>query len=384
MRFPEFEDEWEKKKFSKYIKLFRGSSPRPIVKFITKDENGVNWIKIGDTKNTDNSIINNVEEKITIEGARKSRKVTNGELILANSMSFGKTYQLSIDGYIYDGWFVLREYENYFEKSFLLQLLNSDYLQKQYKRLSAGGVVQNISSEIVYETILIRPSLQEQKKISSFLSLIDENITTQRKTIEELNTLKKGIAQKIFSQQLRFKDDNRNDFPEWKEIDLENVCEIKKGEQFNKEELDETGLYPCLNGGVSPSGFSEKYNTDENTITISEGGNSCGFVNFMTTKFWLGGHCYKILLSQNINLLYFYQILKYNEQKIMSLRVGSGLPNIQLKDLKKLKIKISLAESEQQKITNFLSSIDSKIDIENRILQKLEEQKKYFLANLFI
>ncbi|WP_165690259.1 restriction endonuclease subunit S, partial [Elizabethkingia bruuniana] len=181
LRFPGFTEEWEVKKFSEYIKLFRGSSPRPIVNFVTKDKNGVNWIKIGDTKNANNSIINNVEEKITIEGARKSRKVTSGELILANSMSFGKVYQLSIDGCIYDGWFVLREYENYFEKSFLLQLLNSDYLQKQYKRLSAGGIVQNISSEIVYETILIRPSFQEQQKISSFLSLIDERIQTQIK-----------------------------------------------------------------------------------------------------------------------------------------------------------------------------------------------------------
>ena len=254
----------------------------------------------------------------------------------------------------------------------------------KFVRLGQGTSIKGFTTQDIKSAKFFIPQLDEQQKISSFLSLLDEKITSSMKTIEELNTLKKGIAQKIFSQQLRFKDDNRNDFPEWKEIDLENVCEIKKGEQFNKEELDETGLYPCLNGGVSPSGFSEKYNTDENTITISEGGNSCGFVNFMTTKFWLGGHCYKILLSQNINLLYFYQILKYNEQKIMSLRVGSGLPNIQLKDLKKLKIKISLAESEQQKITNFLSSIDSKIDIENRILQKLEEQKKYFLANLFI
>lgn len=252
------------------------------------------------------------------------------------------------------------------------------------EQFSTGSGVPTLNRNDVHRKKCSIPNIEEQKKISSFLSLLDEKLQTQRKIIEELNVFKKGIAKKIFSQQLRFKDDNGDYFPEWKEIDLGNVCEIKKGEQFNKEELDETGLYPYLNGGISPSGFSEKYNTDENTITISEGGNSCGFVNFMTTKFWLGGHCYKILLSQNINLLYFYQLLKYNEQKIMSLRVGSGLPNIQLKDLKRLKIEISLAENEQQKIANFLSSIDTKIDIENQILQKLEEQKKYFLANLFI
>lgn len=104
----------------------------------------------------------------------------------------------------------------------------------------------------------------------------------------------------------------------------------------------------------------------------------------MKTKFWLGGHCYKITISRNIKLLYFYQLLKFNEQDIMNLRVGSGLPNIQLKDLKRFVIKISLSEEEQQKIANILSSIDTKIDTETNILQKLEEQKKFLLQNLFI
>ncbi|WP_185147013.1 restriction endonuclease subunit S, partial [Chryseobacterium echinoideorum] len=228
------------------------------------------------------------------------------------------------------------------------------------------------------------PDKNEQTKIATFLSLIDERITTQSKIINDLKTLKTATAKKIFSQELRFKDDNGNDFPEWEEDCLENVCDIKKGEQFNKEDLNEIGLYPCLNGGISPSGFSEKYNTDENTITISEGGNSCGFVNIMKTKFWLGGHCYKILLFKKISLMYFYQLLKFNEQNVMNLRVGSGLPNIQMKSLKRFTIKISTSESEQNKIANFLSAIDSKIDIESQLLQKLEEQKKFLLQNMFV
>ena len=125
LRFKEFEKsgEWVFDAFSKYIKLYRGSSPRPIQNYFTTEESGVNWIKIGDTKNADNFIIKQVEERITPEGAEKSRKVNIGELILANSMSFGKTFQLAIEGYIYEGWFVLCEYEKQFDKQFLLQLL---------------------------------------------------------------------------------------------------------------------------------------------------------------------------------------------------------------------------------------------------------------------
>lgn len=307
------------------------------------------------------------------------------------AMNVNKTNETGLVSPLYT---VFRLKSDNIENPFLEFLFKSKVWHNYMRSIANYGARDdrmNVKNEDFFEMPILIPKITEQKKIVFFLSSIEDKLQTQKKTIEELNAFKKGIAKKIFSQQLRFKDDTSaslsaggNNFPEWKEIDLGNVCEIKKGEQFNKEELDETGLYPCLNGGISPSGFSEKYNTAENTITISEGGNSCGFVNFMTTKFWLGGHCYKILLSQNINLLYFYQLLKYNEQKIMSLRVGSGLPNIQLKDLKRLKIKISLAENEQQKIANFLSSIDSKIDIENQILQKLEEQKKYLLANMFV
>lgn len=199
-RFKKFEKdgEWNLKEFSNYIKLYRGSSPRPIQNYLTQDKNGVNWIKIGDTKNAINSTIYKVEERITLKGAQKSRKVKTGELILANSMSFGKTYELAINGYIYDGWFVLREYENHYYKPFLLQLLNSDYMQRQYQKLSAGGIVQNISSEIVYKTILFHTSFKEQQKIASCLSSLDALITAQTEKIEQLKLHKKGLMQGLF------------------------------------------------------------------------------------------------------------------------------------------------------------------------------------------
>lgn len=200
LRFKEFEKsgEWIFDAFSKYIKLYRGSSPRPIQNYFTTEESGVNWIKIGDTKNADNFIIKQVEERITPEGAEKSRKVNIGELILANSMSFGKTFQLAIEGYIYDGWFVLREYEKHFDKQFLLQLLNSDYMQNQYKKLSAGGIVQNISSDIVYNTILPHTSIKEQQQIASCLSSLDKIISAQTQKLETLKLHKKGLLQGLF------------------------------------------------------------------------------------------------------------------------------------------------------------------------------------------
>jgi type I restriction enzyme S subunit len=199
-RFKEFENdgEWELKPFSKYIKLYRGSSPRPIIEYQTQGVDGVNWIKIGDTGSVTDFVIRSVSEKITPKGAEKSRAVRRGELILANSMSYGSTYLLDIEGCIYDGWFVLREYDEVFDKQFLLQLLNSEFMQNQYKKLAAGGIVQNISSEIVYSTLLPKTSKAEQQKIASCLSSLDALITAQVQKIEQLKLHKKGLMQGLF------------------------------------------------------------------------------------------------------------------------------------------------------------------------------------------
>ncbi|PFG46181.1 type I restriction enzyme S subunit [Vibrio sp. ES.051] len=198
LRLIGFDKSWETKKFSTYIKLFRGSSPRPISEYITKSNCGVNWIKIGDTSQISDFIIRSVSQRITPDGASKSRYVKKGELILANSMSYGSTYQLDIDGYIYDGWFVLREYEDFFDKQYLLQVLNSNYIQDQYKKLAAGGIVQNISSDIVNSVVVPKPTIEEQKKIADVLNSIDDLIKFESVKIETLKNYKLGLMQRLF------------------------------------------------------------------------------------------------------------------------------------------------------------------------------------------
>ena len=173
LRFPGFTDEWKKVTFNEVVTLQRGSSPRPIINFITHDDSGVNWVRIGDMPDT-GRLVTQTEEKITVEGALKSRHVNIGDLILSNSMSFGQPYIMGIDGYIHDGWFVLKNFEKYIERDFLCNLLIAPIIQKQYSKLAAGGVVQNISSELVNSVKFSIPPLSEQKKIVSLLNSIDE------------------------------------------------------------------------------------------------------------------------------------------------------------------------------------------------------------------
>jgi len=169
----------------------------------------------------------------------------------------------------------------------------------------------------------------------------------------------------------------------WEIKNISQISNLKKGVQFNKLDLDKEGLYPCINGGVEPSGFSSKWNTEKNTITISEGGNSCGYVNYINKSFWLGGHCYALLeLKNSIVKEFLYQALKGVQDDIMDLRVGSGLPNIQQKAIKIFEVKIPKSTTEQKKIAEILSKVDTAIEQTQSLITKYQRIKTGLMQDL--
>lgn len=212
----------------------------------------------------------------------------------------------------------------------------------------------------------------ERNNITRLLCLIDERIATQNKIIEDLNKLKSAISECIFNS---IKGDV---------VMLSEICDIVKGKQINGEYLSESGEYYVMNGGTEPSGYYSEYNVKANTISISEGGNSCGYVQFNNFPFWSGGHCYSLQnIADIVDNLYLYHYLKSKEEAIMKLRIGSGLPNIQKKDLAMFKTIVPLFE-QQITISTFLSSLERKAEIEERILNVMQKQKLYLLQQMFI
>ena len=124
---------------------------------------------------------------------------------------------------------------------------------------------------------------------------------------------------------------------EYKE--LKDICVIKKGVQLNKEKLLEEANYPVINGGILPSGYWNNYNVKEDTITISQGGASAGYVQYISTKFWAGAHCYYLeLKDKNINYRYIYHFIKMKQDKLTSSQVGAGIPSVEKKVLENLLI----------------------------------------------
>ena len=231
----------------------------------------------------------------------------------------------------------------------------------------------NVGIQDFFETRHCLPqSLLEQEKIAKFLNLIEERIATQNKIIEDLKKLKSAISERLFKSVKGFT------------VLLSDLCDIVKGKQINGENLSDSGNYYVMNGGTEPSGYYDNYNVEASTISISEGGNSCGYVQFNTSPFWSGGHCYSIQnIADKVDNMYLYHYLKSNEDAIMKLRIGSGLPNIQKKDLAMFKIIVPKIEW-QIKISTFLSSLERKAEIEERIQNVMQKQKLYLLQQMFI
>ena len=197
IRFAGFSDDWEQRKFSELVTIERGGSPRPIDKFITNDENGLNWVKIGDAPEQGN-YITQTAEKIRPEGLSKTREVHPGDLILSNSMSFGRPYIMAIDGCIHDGWLAIRDTKKNFDLKFLCTLLGTDGMLNQYKAMAAGSTVNNLNKELVGGTTVAFPMVEEQIKIGDYFTTIDNLITLHQRKCEELKKIKKFMLQNMF------------------------------------------------------------------------------------------------------------------------------------------------------------------------------------------
>ena len=156
---------------------------------------------------------------------------------------------------------------------------------------------------------------------------------------------------------------------------LGDVIKLKKGKQLNKELLSKNGRYPAYNGGISYSGFTNNYNYNENTIIISQGGASAGFVNFVTTKFYANAHCYVVLpKTEMVKTRYFYHFLKLNQEKITNKQHGAGIPALKTSEVLDIPIPIPplTIQKEIVKILDHFTQLEAELEAE------LEARKKQY------
>ena len=395
IRFKGFSDAWEQRKFSELVQIERGGSPRPIDDFITDAPNGLNWIKIGDAP-TQGNYITKTAEKIRPEGLSKTREVHPGDLILSNSMSFGKPYIMGIDGCIHDGWLLIRNTYGVFDLTFLCHLLGTPQMLSQYRSLAAGSTVNNLNKELVGNTVVTIPSITEQRVLGDYLEQLDNLITLHQRKFEKLTNVKKSMLEKMFPQ-------NGSSYPEirfkgftdpWEQRKLGEIGSVSMCRRIFKEQTSETGdipFYKIGTFGAEPDAFIsrelfEEYKSKypypkKGDILISASGSIGRTVEFAgNNEYFQDSNIVWLSHDERLSnsfLKCFYSVVKW-----------AGIEGSTIKRLYNDNILNTVicmpSVPEQEHIGLFFENLDNLITLHQRELEKLQNIKKSMLEKMFV
>ena len=369
MRFPGFIGDWKVKRLEAVaIKIGDGLHGTPSY----TDDSEYYFIN-------GNNLVNG---QIEIYG---NTKAVTSEIYLKNNKNLNKnTLLISINGTIgniakYENQKVMLGksicYLNFNHNSdFIFFLLNTKSVQDYFISELTGSTIKNLSLKTIRQTLLSFPSLPEQEKIAYFLSLIENRILTQKKIIEQLETLIRSYREKLFSQKIRF-NENGSDFPEWETKKIKDVLKIGSGRDYKHLDLGNIPVYGT--GGVIT--FVNSFLYDGETVCIGRKG-TIDKPMYFSGKLWTVDTLFYTHSFYNSIPKFIFQLFQTVNWKEHN--EASGVPSLSKKTIENLSIIIPSVE-EQTKIAYFLSSIDEKIETEKKILAQYELQKKYLLANLF-
>ena len=379
-------------KLNDILTISRGASPRPIAKYITTNSNGINWIKIGDVKQ-DSFFITKTDEKITPEGAKKSRYVKPGDFILSNSMSFGRPYILQIYGCVHDGWLILSDYEKNVTSLYLYYLLKSTVVQNQFYGSANGSTVRNLNSDIVRDvTVCIHSDFEVQQQIVNHLNLIQSAIDNKQKQLSELDELVKSRFIEMFG-------DPVSNEKGWEVKSLDLCCDgIGDGLHGTPEYVEESD-YPFINGNnldgniiissstkfVSKETFEKHYIfLTENALLLSINGTLGKLAYFNGEAIMLGKSACYLNLKKEINKRFVFGLMssEFFLNFMEHASTKSTIKNVGLKAIREYKL-ILPPLSLQNSFATFVQQIDkSKFVVKQQIndLQELMDSKmqEYF------
>lgn len=376
----------EYKTLGEFSSIVRGASPRPIKNYITSDEKGVNWIKIGDVRPGE-KYITTVKEKITLEGATKSRFVNIGDFILSNSMSFGRPYILKVDGCIHDGWLAISQYEDFYDRDFLYYLLCSSKVQAEFKKkASFGGAVQNLNSDIVKSVTLPVPPLEVQREIVRIL----DNFTFLTTELAAELAARHKQYEYYRNSLLTFEDIQKSMIKSIPWVKLDNIIEFKNGKGHEKC-INENGQYIVVNSKfISTNGrvkkFSDQqlsplYNNDI-LMVMSDLPNGQALAKTYLVKenslYTLNQRiCALTVKNKNYSTKFLFYYLNRNKQ-LLKYDNGVDQTNLKKGDILTVIVPvISLAE--QQRIVDILDRFDALCnDISSGLPAEIEARQKQY------
>ena len=351
---------WEQRKFSELVQIERGGSPRPIGDFITDAPNGLNWVKIGDAP-TQGNYITKTAEKIRPEGLSKTREVHPGDLILSNSMSFGKPYIMGIDGCIHDGWLLIRNTYGVFDLTFLCHLLGTPQMLSQYRSLAAGSTVNNLNKELVGNTYVTIPSITEQRVLGAYLEQLDNLITLHQRKFEKLTNVKKSMLEKMFPQ-------NGSSYPEirfkgftdpWEQRKLGELVDVCSGRDY--KHLSE-GTIPVYGTGGYMLSVNDALSYDRDAIGIGRKG-TIDRPYILKAPFWTVDTLFYAIPREKVDLNYAFDIFQNIDWKKKD--ESTGVPSLSKTAINDIDV-LAPKHDEQQIIGQFFAAIDNLITLHQR------------------
>ncbi|MCL5784936.1 MAG: restriction endonuclease subunit S [Patescibacteria group bacterium] len=286
-------------------------------------------------------------------------------------------------------------------QSFFAELFDAHYLDRGLKKIISSTArmdgLLNVNKDNFFQLELRVPSNPEQHKIADFLTTVDEKIEGQSKKIELLKKYKKGIVQKIFSQQIRFKIEDGKAFPDWEEVRLANTGKIITGttpSTFNREFYG--GIFPW----VTPTDINDKKDISVSAKFLTkEGIEKSRFIPknslLVTCIASIGknailrsnGSCNQqinaIIPNNKFNVEFLYYLIEYQKRVLIQFAGAGGMQILNKENFSKIEFKIPTLP-EQKKIADFLTSIDEKIELEERKLAEVKKFKKSLLQNMFV
>jgi type I restriction enzyme S subunit len=380
LRFPEFEGEWETRNFGD-IATNKSGKYNPL-----KETNSVKCIELEHLSSESSQLIDYIDGKNS--GSIKN-KFEKGDVLFGKLRPYLKKYLLApFDGVCSSEIWVLKGIN--ISNEFLFRIVQTDNFIDLANQ-SSGSKMPRADWDLVKNGIFSFPSLPEQTKIASFLTAVDDKLQALKQKLTLLEQYKKGVMQKIFAQELRFKPspievlEIGDEYPDWEEKKLGDICEITIGEFVIRTKQNPFGKYPVFNGGKSYTGLYDEFNNEGNKIIISARGANAGFVNFQKERYWAGNSCYSIdVIDKKIyNIFYFFYYIKMFESNFTENQQAANIPSVSKKDAEKFIIQLPFYV-EQTKIASFLSAIDEKIEKTTQLLTQTETFKKGLLQKMFV
>lgn len=385
LRFPEFKDEWIRTVIEEHFEFKNGLNKEkeffgtgtPIINFV--DVYKLNYIKQDDIL----GLVRLNESEINRYSAIKGDVFFTRTSETINDIGMSATLIEDIPNCVFSG-FVLRARPktSQFFPLFTSFLFNIQPVRKEIITKSSMTTRALTSGTLLNKVFLHYPSQKkEQQKIATFLTSVDERIQLLQKQKEALEQYKKGAMQKIFSRQLRFKDDNGKEYPDWVEKKLGEICEITTG-KLDANAMVENGkyrFYTCAKDFFK----IDKYAFDFEALLISGNGANVGYVHHYKGKFNAYQRTY-VLYNLSENYLFIKNYLnQFLHERIHREKKDGNTPYIVLKTLSEMKIKLPY-HGEQQKIASFLSAIDTQIEQVAHQIEQTQLFKKGLLQKMFV